>query len=80
MTQKNSSNLIKIGSNMSIKIVSPDVNVLFSYNTPVAARINDEFVSTSTHWSQTTTRHIKKWLQGRIAKPVPQNFLDDLAS
>ena len=53
--------------------------VLFSYNTPVAARLdNGALVKTNYKHSQTTTRHINKWLQGREAIERDQSYLDNL--
>ena len=52
--------------------------ILFqSYETIVAARLeNLDYVRTSTKWSQTTTRHINKWLEGVEAIEKPQSFFD----
>ena len=56
-----------------------DVIVFFSYNTPVAAQLNNgDYVRTSTKWSQTTTRHINQWLDGVDAKEVEQEVLNEL--
>lgn len=53
--------------------------VLFSYRTPVAALIpGDGWYRTSTRWSNTTSRHINKWLGGIEAKSVEQAVLDNL--
>lgn len=66
--------------------------VLVSYETPVAARIfslaseNDgcALFRTSKKWSQTTTRHINKWLNQEFHckpyKEMPQEFFDNLLS
>jgi len=67
-----------VGSNMT-ELQLDDVHVLFSYETPVAACIFGEcFVRTSQWYSQTTTRHINKWLDGVDAPEVPQAFIDAL--
>lgn len=56
-----------------------DVHVLFSYETPVAACIMGKgFVRTAQWYSQTTTRHINKWLDGVDAPEVPQATIDAL--
>ena len=68
-----------VGSNMT-EIQLDDVHVLFSYETPVAACIFGEgFVRTSQWYSQTTTRHINKWLQGVEAQTVSQDDLYAIA-
>jgi len=76
-----------VGSNMT-ELETDGCTVLFSYETPVAARLadpdnGDRIVITSTKWSATTTRHIKKWvgpiaiLMGETAER-PQEFFDNL--
>jgi len=56
---------------MRLKPIGPNVNevtvgeltVLFSYQTPVAAFVPGEgYLVTDKKWSNTTTRHINKWL------------------
>lgn len=67
-----------VGSNMT-ELQLDDVHVLFSYETPVAACIFGKgFVRTEKWYSQTTTRHINKWLDGVDAPEVPQAFIDAL--
>ena len=50
--------------------------VFFSYNTPVAALMNGEYVRTSKKWSVTTSKHIGQWLDGIKAREVDQAVLD----
>lgn len=75
-----------VGSNMT-EITTARGQILFSYETPVAAilrkapEVLDEWctvVRTSQKWSQTTTRHINKWLDGLNAEEMPQAFFDSL--
>lgn len=67
-----------VGSNMT-ELQLDDVHVLFSYETPVAACIMGEgFVRTEQWYSQTTTRHINKWLDGVDAPEVSQAYIDAL--
>lgn len=67
-----------VGSNMT-ELRLDDVHVLFSYETPVAACIFGKgYVRTAQRYSQTTTRHINKWLEGVDAPEVPQSFIDAL--
>jgi len=54
--------------------------VFFSYNTPVAACLNDGrgFIRTNKKWSTTTSKHINRWLNGANAVEVNQEILDAL--
>jgi hypothetical protein len=57
-------NIKPIGSNMTELQVNGN-RILFSYETPVAAWVDNRgtFVRTDTFWSSTTCRHINKWLK-----------------
>lgn len=53
--------------------------IFISYETPVAALVPGRgFIRTDKKWSNTTTRHITLWLDGKEAQIVPQSELDDL--
>ena len=52
--------------------------VLFSYETPVALRNRGQYYKTDKKWSNTTTRHVNKWLDGAEALPVEQSYFDEL--
>ena len=70
--------LKQLGSNMT-ELDIGDVQVFFSYETPVAARTDTgALVRTSTKYSVTTTKHINKWLDGMPAAEVPQAVINDL--
>ncbi len=74
--------LRNVGSNMT-EITTEKGQILFSYETPVAALLadadnGDTVVKTSTKWSVTTSRHISKWLDGLTAAERPQAFFDNL--
>jgi len=70
--------LKQLGSNQT-ELDMGDVQVFFSYETPVAARTDTgELVRTSTKYSVTTTKHINKWLNGCEAAEVPQAVINDL--
>ena len=71
--------LNQIRTNMTEIELTNQVKVLFSYKIPVAAEVNGRLVRTSYKWSNTTTRHINQWLDGREAEIVSQAYLDDLA-
>lgn len=67
-----------LGPNMT-EVSFGRFRVLFSYKTPVAAYVNGRgYVRTSKRWSNTTSRHINKWLDGAEADSVEQKFLDNL--
>ena len=67
----------RIGNNQTVIDLS-DYIVLISYSTPVAARqkdTGDEYV-TETRWSNTTTRHIRKWCQTDNPVRMPQEWFE----
>ena len=73
--------LRKAGNNMTELSLSNGTDVLFSYETPVAAFIEGEgYVRTETKYSVTTSRHINKWLNGMVARDVPQSVIDALVA
>ena len=70
--------LKQLGSNMT-ELDMGEVQVFFSYETPVAARLTDgSLVRTEERYSVTTTKHINKWLQGMPAVEVPQSVINTL--
>jgi len=66
-----------IASNMT-ELEVPGATVLFSYSTPVACRSLGNYYRTEHKWSQTTTRHINKWLDGVVAETKPQEFFNNI--
>lgn len=66
-----------IASNMTELSIS-NATILFSYETPVACEIDGTYYRTDYKWSQTTTRHINKWLDGVNAEAKPQEFFHAL--
>ena len=70
--------LKNIGSNQT-ELDLGFVQVFFSYETPVAARLTDgTLVRTDERYSVTTTKHINKWLNGCDALTVSQYRIDCL--
>ena len=67
----------KNGPNSTIVALSSAV-ILVSYQTPVAAFLDGRYIKTSTIWSQTTTKQIKKFIGKLPSEPVDQSVLDDL--
>jgi len=72
--------LNRIGNNETELTNEADtVVVLFSYDTPVAARVETNYSRTIKHYSKTTTRHSNKWLPANAyVSIVDQQFLDAL--
>jgi hypothetical protein len=59
----------QIGSNKTEVMLADGTEILFSYVTPVAARIPGRgFVRTSHKWSTTTSKHINAWLRDKIGR------------
>lgn len=52
--------------------------ILFSYKTPVAARVGNKYYKVNKRYSATTSRHVSKWLAGVDAEPVSPDFFDEL--
>jgi hypothetical protein len=74
--------LRQIASNMT-EVEIDNVTVLFSYKTPVACHVEGEgYYRTACRWSQTTTRHINKWLANMrpvdAVKEREQSYFDNL--
>lgn len=67
--------LNNIGSNKT-ELHLNGVNILFSYNTPVACWIDGQFYKTNKKWSQTTSKHINSWVHLAVEKD--QEFFDNL--
>ena len=65
-----------LGSNKTELTISPRIQVLFSYETPVAAWIDGQFFKTDIKWSKTTSKHINSWAHLPIEKP--QEFFNGL--
>lgn len=81
--------LKQIGSNMTELYLDNCIVVLFSYQTPVAARsdsasgfqeFDSDAIVTKTKYSRTTNKHITKWFSGRTQTQVlvDQSVLDAL--
>lgn len=66
-----------IGPNQT-KIITNTGCIFFSYNTPVAARIDGKYYRTEERFSNTTSKHINKFLNGREAELRPQSFFTGL--
>ncbi len=72
--------LIPIQSNMTELTLANGIKVLFSYQTPVACQLNSGYYKTAKKWSNTTTRHINKWLAGVPATVADQGFFTDVVN
>ena len=67
-----------IGSNQTELNIANGV-VLFSYNTPVAARIDGTYYVTEQKYSRTTSKHINAWVGLAQTTVKPQSFFDNLS-
>ncbi len=77
--------LTPIGSNktqVTFDLSSGPMDILFSYKTPVAARLpSGRFLRTKQKYSITTTKHINQWLKANNAvniDAVPQSRIEEL--
>lgn len=79
--------LKQIASNMTELHLDNGTIVLFSYETPVAARhcleckglSSNLAIKTNKYYSKTTTKHINKW-EAKEFKEVDQSVLDELVN
>jgi hypothetical protein len=59
----------QIGSNQTEVMLADGTTVLYSYVTPVAARVPGRgWVRTSQKWSVTTTKHVNRWLLDNVGR------------
>ena len=71
--------LRRIGYNQTVVEYNNGSEVFFSYDTPVAARLQDyEYLRTQDFYSKTTTRHINKYLDNVNATEVSQETINNL--
>ena len=71
--------LRRIGYNQTVVEYNNGSEVFYSYDTPVAARLQDyEYLRTEDFYSKTTTRHINKYLDGVNAQKVTQQTINNL--
>lgn len=69
-----------IASNMTELRVNENI-ILFSYETPVAAwTAKRGYVKTNKYWSNTTSRHINKWLDGSDVMEVEQSEIEGMVA
>jgi hypothetical protein len=72
--------LKQIGSNQTELLINGTV-VFFSYETPVAARLDcGALIRTKTKYSVTTSKHINKWVDGWPVVLVEQSVIDNLTN
>ena len=80
MTEKS---LMRLGVNKTLVrsfINEKDVEVFFSYDTPVAVKtVGCKYLRTEKKYSPTTTRHLNWWLGKVEAELVPQEVIDVFA-
>lgn len=72
--------LKRLSPSMSEIVFSDGTRLLFSYETPVAARLSrGGNVKTDKYFSRTTSGHVSSWLNGEAARVVPHDELLKLA-
>jgi hypothetical protein len=67
--------LRNIGSNQTVLEIGQGhnlVEILFSYDTPVAVNTGTEILVTEQKFSVTTSRHINQWVNGFAIRKVTQ--------
>jgi len=68
------------GSNMN-EVVVEGKYILFSYQTPVAGWDELGAFRTDKKFSQTTSKHINKYLGGAdVGRTVPQSYIEELVA
>lgn len=74
-----------LGANKTQLTLNKDghkVEILFSYETPVAARVIDNcgarWYITTQYYSRTTSRHINSWVPKGFDERKPQSFFYEL--
>ncbi len=73
----------RVGKQNATVVSTPEVEILFSYETPVAVRQGHRFFRTSQFHSKTTSKHINQWLDECGANEVetmPQSKLNELTA
>ena len=76
----NQMKLTRISNNVTVLALPEGVEVLFSYDTPIAAFVPGQgYMITSTKYSKTTTKHGNAW-GSKVKTIVPQSMLDQLMS
>ena len=71
-------NIKPITANLTEITTSSKDQILVSYSTPVAARVEGAYYKTVQKFSKTTSRHISKWLEKVNATEKEQSFFDNL--
>jgi len=73
----------RLGANMVVVTIR-GVEILFSYNTPVAGFDGKQHFRTETKFSKTTSKHINQYLRNAVGseqvKAVPQSYIEQLAA
>lgn len=71
--------MLKNLGNNKVEVTKADGTIVFySYNTPVAARVDGKYYRTSRRFSVTTSKHINQWLDGIKAEEKEQEFFTAL--
>ena len=69
----------RLGANKTILALPSGSEAFYSYDTPVAFQMHSgEIFKTEEYYSQTTSKHITQYLNGRNAEAVPQSMINQL--
>ena len=70
--------LIPYGSNQNLVEINKDTEIFYSYKTAVAGKIKGQYYRTNRWYSQTTTRHINKYLGKLKYIEVDPSFFESI--
>ena len=69
----------RLGASKNLLVLPSGSEAFFSYDTPVAFQMHSgEIFKTEEYYSQTTSKHITQYLNGRYANPVEQSFIQQI--
>jgi hypothetical protein len=67
-----------LGTNRTLVTFNNGTEIFFSYETPVAGRLNGEYFRTVQKYSVTTSKHIGQYIGGHYCTLVTQEYIEDL--
>ena len=69
--------LKRISANETEIKFNEETTVFFSYDTPVAAKVGVRYYRTKEKHSQTTTKHLNRWLEDEKGDLKPQSWFEN---
>ena len=70
--------LRELGPNFRVLEINRDLSIWFSYETPIAFKLRDNFVVSENLWGSTTGKHLNQ-LQDKSYRISRQEFLEQLS-